>query len=484
MVAYEKPTDTVAERKPAAVSLGCHVNGAALPKADPGDVNTLMEGVTQRMGKKLPPVGRKKRRMFLRVLKKVCKEFIRKRGIKSIHPEEECTIEEWLEGTSYPAWRKEELIREYNDTPNPLERDNRGRLARFIVKLFMKDEPYVDFKHARGIYAREDNAKIFFGPWVKKMEHEIYKQPEFIKHVPVKDRPRYIFERLFADGAKYIVTDYSSWEAHFVAMLMDACEFVFYKHFLKYNPVGREVFEIMKEVLQGDNKVVNKFLKATIAARRMSGEMVTSLGNGLTNLMVMFTICKINGIQEPVGVVEGDDGLFRFVGAHPTTTQFTENGFLIKLEAFDDLAKAGFCGNLFDTEDLQVVTDPYKVLHSFGWTTTRYLRSSSKKLLLLLRSKALSVAHQYPGCPIVSQLGHTFMRLTASFDIRGFVNKRRDLGVWERAKLLAAIESPIAYTEPGRGTRMLFEELYGISIFIQKKIEKYLAQLVSIKPLS
>lgn len=52
MVAYEKPTDTVAERKPAAVSLGCHVNGAALPKADPGDVNTLMEGVTQRMGKK------------------------------------------------------------------------------------------------------------------------------------------------------------------------------------------------------------------------------------------------------------------------------------------------------------------------------------------------------------------------------------------------------------------------------------------------
>lgn len=161
MVAYEKPTDTVAERKPAAVSLGCHVNGAALPKADPGDVNTLMEGVTQRMGKKLPPVGRKKRRMFLRVLRKVCKEFIRKRGIKSIHPEEECTIEEWLEGTSYPAWRKEELIREYNDTPNPLERDNRGRLARFIVKLFMKDEPYVDFKHARGIYAREDNKKSF-----------------------------------------------------------------------------------------------------------------------------------------------------------------------------------------------------------------------------------------------------------------------------------------------------------------------------------
>ena len=51
MVAYEKPTDTVAERKPAAVSLGCHVNGAALPKADPGDVNTLKEGVTQRMGK-------------------------------------------------------------------------------------------------------------------------------------------------------------------------------------------------------------------------------------------------------------------------------------------------------------------------------------------------------------------------------------------------------------------------------------------------
>lgn len=479
---YTESFDVQNTRKPVAVSLGMHMEGSALPHADPGDVDTLAEGVKQRMGKLMPRMKRSDRKKFLKGLRKYTEAWLKKRRIKPIGMEENVSIEEWLSKTNYPAWRKEELLKEYESIDNPLERDSRGRLKHFTVKLFMKDEHYIDYKQARGIYAREDNAKLFFGPWFKLMESQIYKQPEFIKHVPVADRPKYIYSKLYTEGGKYLVTDFSSFEAHFREDLMDNCEFVMYWHFLKYHPLGKHVFSVMKEVLQGDNKVVSKYIKCMIRARRMSGEMNTSLGNGFSNLMFMGYVSSTLGIKEVTGVVEGDDGLFVFVGRAPKTEDFTKLGFIIKLEAVEDLAKAGFCGNLFDLNDLQVVTDPFKVLNSFGWTTTRYLRAKDNKLKMLLRCKALSLAHQYPGCPIIGTLAHTALRLTKSFDIKKFVEKRRDLCMYEREKLLLNLSrgNP-TYVEPGRGTRFLFEELYGISVESQYKIERYLASLVNIE---
>lgn len=481
---YTKCFERQNARKPCNVSLGMHLSGSALPHADLGDVDTLAEGVKQRMGKLMPKVEKSVRKSFCSGLRRYVRKWLKDRKLCPIGMEEDISVEKWLSRTNYPAWRKEELLKEYEKIDNPLERDSKGRLKHFRVKLFMKDEPNVDYKQGRGIYAREDNAKLFFGPWFKLMEDEVYSQPEFIKHVPVRDRPSYIYNRLYTESGRYVATDHSSFEAVFQQDIMENCEFEMYQYFLKYHPIGQKILAIMKEVLQGDNKVVSKYIKCIIKARRMSGEMNTSLGNGFSNLMFMGYVCETIGIKQINGVVEGDDGLFCFVGKCPKTEDFTKFGFIIKLQVFDQLSKAGFCGNLFDENDLQVVTDPYKVLNSFGWTTSRYLRAGNNKLKMLLRCKALSIAHQYPGCPIIGTLAQTALYLTRSFDIKKFIEKRKDLCMYEREKLLLNLsKGHPQYVEPGRGTRFLFEELYGISVETQVKIEKYLASLESIEPL-
>jgi hypothetical protein len=250
---------------------------------------------------------------------------------------------------------------------------------------------------------------------------------------------------------------------------------------------GSDVLEIMKEVLLGTNIIVNKFVNARCQARRMSGEMNTSLGNCFSNLMFMGYVCEQLGLEEPNGVVEGDDGLFQFLGKSPDTDDFTKYGFLIKLSKLEYISQASFCGNLFDEQSRQIVTDPFDVLCSFGWTTARYRHSTQRKLKTLLRAKALSFAHQYPGCPIIGALAQYALRMTrgrTNNDMLNFVEYSKDINMWYREQLIDAINfresDESLYVEPAIGTRLLFEELYKIPISIQIKFEEYLNDLSGI----
>lgn len=469
------------ERPPVAVSTGPHLIGCVPPHADNNCSSTLLDGVNKRMGQRLPENRVNDRSSRMRA---TTKKFIRDRNIEPISIEADWSFETWLSKTNYPEWRKEELRKYKDEIQDLLQRNEWRQLMNFTVKLFMKDEHYVDYKHARGIYARDEAAKIFFGPWFKLIEEQVYKQPEFIKHVPVRDRPAYIYDKLYADGNKYIATDYSSFEAHFSKEIQSNCEFVLYEHMLSKVPNGKEVLDIMKEVLTGTNFIFNKFIKAKVEARRMSGEMCTSLGNGFSNLMWMRMVCADLGLQ-CIGVVEGDDGLFSFQERTPTTEDFVKYGFSIKLDTYSHISKAGFCGQLFDEHDRKVVTDPYKVVSLFGWTTVRYLRARTNTHKMLLRCKSLSMMAQYPGCPIIGAMAEYGLRVTRSFDVCGFIERRRDLDIYHLDQLRSASKERIyVREEPGMGTRLLFEELYGISIEEQRNIESYFDSLNTIQPLS
>lgn len=440
------------------------------------------------MGKVMPICPN--RDSFLQGLKNYTKRWIKRRLIEPLSYTFDGNFEEWLSHTNYPEWRKIELRKYESTVVDMLERNAHGELINFTIKLFMKDEHYVKFAQARGIYARDEAAKITFGPWFKGIEHVIYSQPEFIKHVPVSKRANYIYEMLYSEGATYIATDYSSFEAHFTADVMEHCEFVLYEHMLKYANGGREVLELMREVLMGKNTIVNKFVSASCKGRRMSGEMNTSLGNGFSNLMFMGYVAELNGYGDVKGVVEGDDGLFMFVGEHPKTEDFTKLGFIIKLDSYSKISQASFCGNLFDEDSRQIVTDPRKVISMFGWTTAEYRHSKESKKRTLLRCKALSFAHQYPGCPMVGKLSQYGLRVTrgrTNKDMLDFVERNRRLGMWQREKYVEAINARNTdeelYVEPTMGTRLLFEELYGIPVSIQLDFEAYVDSLSTVQPL-
>ena len=169
----------------------------------------------------------------------------------------------------------------------------------------------------------------------------------------------------------------------------------------------------------------------------------------------------------------------------PTTEDFTKLGAIIKLDVYDQLSKASFCGLLFDEEDLEIIADPYKIFCNFSWLNSRYFKSRDSKVKMLLRCKALSFKCQYPACPMVTALADYMLRMTRSIDVRGFAKSRRDLDSWTRNQLLDAVAYDWRndHREIGMNTRLLYEELYNISVEDQIRVESYLANLNCVQPL-
>lgn len=449
------------------VSVGCDVQGVTMPHPDPKDPVTMVEGVKKRFAARTP------RPSFVKVRK--LKRFVMKQ-LKSgrfgtpISPDEDYSFETWIAQVDYPDWRKDELKEVHRNMVDVREEGEKH----FKCKSFMKDETYAEYKHARGINSRSDEFKVFSGPIFRLIEKKIFAAPEFIKKVPVAQRPAYIKERLYTPGGKYFSSDYTSYEALFESWIMEACEMQAYKYFTQALP--NEWYDAVHDALTGEQHCQFKHFVASIMATRMSGDMCTSLGNGFSNLMFMEFVCKEKG-SKCVGVVEGDDGLFRIVGCVPTEQDFAMLGLRIKCEEHTKLETASFCGLVFDIEDQINVVDPREVLASLAWMNSKYAGARDGILLDLLRCKGLSAAHQYPGCPIVSSLAQYALRVTRSRDVRN-APAMRHFSQWDREQLLDALAMRrIPVVSPPERTRLLVEQLYNISVETQLYIENYLDNL-------
>jgi len=463
-VSKTRPVD-IKSRPVVLSSLGCHVAGATMPHGDPQDPMTMKAGVAKRAGSKTPQFDSNrlaKFRLFVR-------NFVGTH-LKPLRSDADTSVEAWLQKTDYPQHRRVELLEKWNRIQGKIRPKHRK------CKCFMKDESYPDYKHVRGIYSRSDEFKCRAGPIFKLIEEEVYKLPQFIKHVPVKDRPAYIKEMLYRFTGKYVATDYTTFEASFVKEIMDSCEFELYSYMTSVLPDGPDWLEEMRSTLMGMNHCDFKNFWMELDSTRMSGEMCTSLGNGFTNLMVMMFLCEELG-SKVVGVVEGDDGLFRILGLLPTSSDFASLGFTIKLEEHSDLCSASFCGIIFHPDECINVTDPAKVLCSFGWTTNRYAKCRPRRKLELLRCKALSYAWQYPGCPIIQSLAHYGLRMTKNLrndEMKTFVEKKLVADVYQRRHLIMVVNDEVQFKPVGIKTRMLVASKYGISVEMQILIEKYL----------
>jgi len=449
-------------RRIAAVSLGTHVEGAAEPHPDLGHTMTAVAGVRKRFASKPPVADRKLLRRLAVFVRKWCKH-----NLTPLGPDVDTSVERWLEHTNYPLWRKKQLLDAWTSVMNIWDKEKHY----FDVGSFVKDETYPEYKHARPINARKDEFKCAVGPLFKLIEEQLYKHPSFIKHVPVKDRPDYIMQMLYCPGSKYLATDYTAFESLFVKRLMEVCEYELYKYMVDSVPAGGDFLSLFRSVIMGRNKCKFTDFMVELEATRMSGEMNTSLGNGFSNLMFMLFVCESKGSKNVLGVVEGDDGLFRIDGPIPTPEDFAALGLNIKLDVHSSINTASFCGIVFDPDDRINVTDPVSVMLNFGWTSRRYMKAKKSRLNLLLRCKALCLAHQYPGCPILASLSSYVLRLTPSYDVSGFIANSGGFNSYERAQLLGMKEVP--HRDIGINTRHLVEDLFKIPIVAQINIENY-----------
>jgi len=356
----------------------------------------------------------------------------------------------------------------------------------FRCDSFVKDETYPEYKHSRGINSRSDAFKCKVGPIFRLIEKVVYSHPSFIKKVPVHKRPEYIMDKLYSVGARYFATDYTAFESLFVKEIMEAVEFELYDWMTSNLPEHDEFMTLCREVLGGLNQCNFKFFSVFLEATRMSGEMCTSLGNGFSNLMFMLFLCEEVGSSFVNGVVEGDDGLFVISGPAPSKADFESIGLIIKLEECESIAEASFCGIIFDPECRQNLRDPRRVLTTFGWTSRSYAGAKAKRKLALLRCKALSLAHQYPGCPVIQALAQYGLRVTigvGNYAVWKVINSK-GVNEYQRGVLMDAMLNPVKPVQIGMGSRLLVERMFSIPVEDQVHFEAYLSGLSTIQPLT
>lgn len=374
------------------------------------------------------------------------------------------TFEEWLSTReAYNEARKKELADKFarlmGHAPN--------RAQRRSVASFIKREAYMEWKQARWINSRSDYFKVYSGPAFASMEKVIYDldlfglgHSNFIKHVPVPDRPQVIQDTLLKSGCRYYGTDYTAFESHFLPALMKAVECRIYKHMLKNFP---DVARVICGTLTGKNcGYTRSGVRFTCQARRMSGDMCTSLGNGLTNLILWAYLCEKKGIHWD-GYVEGDDGIFRTDGPAPTVEDFAGVGMTIKMESAEDPADLSFCGCVYAGG--AILRNPVSFVQSFGWSAS-HIGCSEKVLNELLRAKAMSAISELGGCPVNSVIAKRALQLTegskARFVLDGYHTQQPDATLIQRQ-----LARPIT-TE----ARLKFADLYGVSIEQQEQMER------------
>jgi hypothetical protein len=362
------------------------------------------------------------------------------------------TYVQWKSSTHYDAVRLAQLDEAYDSLLGGIPTKHQ----RQHVDTFVKTECYPINKPGRMINSRCDKAKVWMGPKMKSIEDVAYLIPEFVKHIPVKDRPAHI-AALRQANRHYFQTDFTCYESLFTPLLMTECECRLYRHVLSDDV---EIDAVCRTLTGLNSMRTRTGVRATIRGRRMSGDMCTSLGNGFTNLMLAKYIAHCKG-GSVTGFVEGDDGLFAS-DVVLTAEDYTRLGFIIKIEEVDDPCSASFCGMVF-ADSGQIIRDPRRFFQNFGWTRS-FCYAGDAIMNQLLRAKALSAAYETPHCPIVGAMARYALKKTRGVLPRYVYDGYHDV--------VPPDEFSIEEFAPSMDTRLLFEREYGVSVSVQIACER------------
>ena len=451
-----------------AASLGVHYDGAACPLPDVTHAPSGLYGVTKRIACEMPLLDHELYFEFLRFCIRILhKEFEH----CIISPADDVSVETWLKNAPYTKKRKAQLLMISQKRPTSLNGD-------LFVKSHIKHEHYIVYKYFRGIYSRSDYFKTEIGPTCAIIGDRMFNHPAFIKKIPVADRPQYIIDRFSVPGAKMAANDFTSFESMFKPLQM-VVECYFYHYCTQYIGNHDLYNKLMQRIKLGKNFLVFTAWCAELVSKRYSGEMDTSSMNGLFNyLLIRFLNFKSGETHKIMPLLEGDDSLNAFFGTLDESI-LVRLGAKAKLEYFDDVFSASFCGMVFSSESKQIITDPVKAILNFGYSNQFYLKSNQYKLNCLLRAKSLSMMYTFPGCPILNRMAVYGLRVSGNCTDRDMVKYYCRSDPYLLAKFAHVLKDKPVCQEPTIQTRLLFEKLYNIDIPSQLSIESYFDSLTT-----
>lgn len=363
----------------------------------------------------------------------------------------------WIEeNPSYSARRKRELLWE-------LETGQSASWARSEVQrvqAFGKNEPQASLSKAmRFIYAREDRFKVAFAPWIRPIERLVYSGKHFVKGWTKLEIQDQMLTRIEPFEYKW-VGDHHTFEATVGPAIMERVIAPFYAKF--------GIPEGMLAVITGVNHIHSRQGRMRVRACTMSGEVDTSLRNGLINHFLMaFTVAlaRRSGKVKADWLVEGDDVIIGADRPLPLEEAVRALGFDFTCDRIATCGDSGFCGWYFGPSG-KALKPPAKVL-KLGWTFG--CERSKRRRQALFAGKLMSASMEYASSPLVWSMlrdfefaGKAVMGRTWK-ELPGF--RLTKSGWWEAAY------APIRAAEPTMEDRECYARLFDMSVAEQMLIE-------------
>lgn len=505
----------------------CLADAAHLRPSHVDRLSTLVGGL-KRLGTEVPLCSFKQMKRILRYNRRyIYPQF------RTFSPDEIVDTLTWIDNINHPESRKEELRQAYSDMNDrgifgredaPVGREANVRDA----ESFSKDESYDEEKALRWINSSLDYVKTAFGPIADKGMERLVEHSSMIKTVPVSERAKAIWDDLGGYGAIAQSSDATAMEDHYANIdprnispkttssdpryrisnefmlylvgsrpvhinLLKSVKFLFFKTIHKVtdpcvvNRAWRRIEDsatlagFFKNIIDGYRKMkMRKFGHILVNAILCSGEMNTSFKNTFSMFsMVNFAAYDLSAGKQKTCLTknEGDDALAVYKGEGPTEKWWSDYGWIVKVEFKGPINEASFCGLIFDPDVLQSVPDIRKHLAKFGWTNRRYTSANRKTSLGLLRSRALSMACEYGGVPILGPLSQRLLYLTKSYNLKDsfFIG----LDMYERERLQKYSKAKPWQKPPviDLRTRALVQKLQNISITQQLECEAVVTSL-------
>jgi len=403
-------------------------------------------------------------------------EFVKTKFLPRIKPlnEDDLTsVSEYLQTVNKK--KRKRYITEYLRFVGKNSASQRKDLQRMAEHgMFVKSEFYEAVTDPRGIYTPGDLNKCFYGWMFSQIEFQVYQWPEVVKHIPVAERAAYIKKKL-SKYSKFLETDFTSLESSITKVWMEQVEFMIYKHFFSNcTESTKKIVDGLLSQLSGTIPMCTRQFKTTRVAGRQSGDMNTSLGNLLTNIILISFLFDEQGIDFEA-VFEGDDALINCEQI-PNLDVLAELGFKVTFDSADEIGHLSFCGMKF-SESGQQMSNPFMYITKLTYIPKQYMMASQKTKDKLVFMKCLSALFERPECPMVSAYCHSLMdKIGYKFSaatLRCFVAKM-NIDEYQRKRYNDCLESRsiISSSHIHLDTRLLFEQTYGVPISSQIEFEK------------
>jgi hypothetical protein len=400
-------------------------------------------------GKRLASLNYMPNKVGQWAMRKVARDFIARfpEETEPFEPSYHLSSRAWLESRKYNQVKKQALWQELQEFKCNLRELVEKKVPAVYRKACNTREKYwpmlavvqsfTKFEFLKKVdkFGRIINGRLrlkaYFGPLIHAIEGRLYKIlqesgfPLFKKELN-SEALMDVMEGYcnLPEHVRKYMGDARTWEAQQFEEYKAAGVWQVYWYMCRNNAKMMVRMRIFILVVSGLNVLVSKYGVQMIRALMCSGEMDTSLGNGLSNLFSWQAAYLVRygevPRQEMIITVEGDDAI---VACDRQITQgmFENIGIHMEVDECNEANTMSFCGQVYERSSRTLITDPMPLIISFGWLDIRKANLGKNKVHQLYRLVAMSYLYLYPGCPIVQEFSLFVLRATRGQQFSQFV---------------------------------------------------------------